>query len=139
MIHFQADRKFPFDPPQNCSNRITSEFANSLSIAWSWIVRNFTFDPPFRTVWKRIKSGFSNKFSHVIINFEEKFGWIKSESACICFTWLPPSDTLPGQKLDGPTLTTAYQNYKIDFSALRIYPLFHPISIMRIDIKHILI
>ena len=31
----------------------------------------------------------------VIINFEENFGWIKSESACICFMWLPPSHTGP--------------------------------------------
>ena len=36
----------------------------------------------------RIKSEFSKKLSHVIINFEEKLGWIKSESACIYFTWL---------------------------------------------------
>ena len=54
----------------------------------------------FRSVWKRIKSGLSNKVSHVIIYFEEKLGCIKSESPCICFTWLPPSHTLLDQKLD---------------------------------------
>ena len=82
----------------------------SYSITLSWSLRNLAFGPPsfvrtgskarFRTVWKWIKSEFSNKSRHVTIKFEEKLGWIKSETACICFTWLPPSHSKLDQKLD---------------------------------------
>ena len=79
---------------------------------WSLIVRKLTFDPAplvrtgskvnFRSVWKRIKSEFSNKSRHVTIKFGEKLGWIKSETACICFTW-PTSFTLKtGSKVVPP-------------------------------------
>ena len=30
---------------------------------------------------------------------DHQFGWIKSETACICFTWLPPPYSLLDQKL----------------------------------------
>ena len=59
--------KFLFD----CSNWIKNEFSNN---SWSrdwWTVRKLNFDPPsfvrtgsklsFRSVWKRIKSGFSSR------------------------------------------------------------------------------
>ena len=79
LIRFQIDRKCMVTRLINCSKfHFRSTFISS-----NWI-----------------KSGFSNKMSHAIINFEDKFGWIKSESTCICFTWLPPSHTLLGQKLD---------------------------------------
>ena len=84
-------------------------------------VRNFAFDPPscvrtgskarFRTVWKWIKSEFSNKSRHVTIKFEEKLGWIKSEMACICFTWLPPSHSKLDQKLDPRVVSHSTSKY----------------------------
>ena len=95
--------KLTFDP-----------FSSSLSITWSWIVRKLIFDPPSwvrtgskvscRSVWKRIKSGFSNKLSHMLINFEEKLEWIKSDSACICSTWLTSFTYVTGSKV-GPLRT----------------------------------
>ena len=54
------------------------------------------------SIWSNsnwIKSGFSNKLTHVIINFEEKTRWIKSEAACICSTWLPPSHSIIDQNI----------------------------------------
>ena len=38
----------------------------------------------------------------MIINFEEKLGWIKSESACICFTWLTSFTYFTGSKFGPP-------------------------------------
>ena len=58
----------------------------------TWLINssNFHFWSAFiSSNW--IKSDISNKLGQVIINFEKKSGWIKSETACICFTWLPPS------------------------------------------------
>ena len=65
----------------------------------SRFVRKLTFDP-LSNCSNWIKSEFSNKSRHVTIKFEEKLGWIKSETACICFTWLPPSHSKLDQKLD---------------------------------------
>ena len=38
------------------------------------------------------------KFEQVESQYHQ-FGWIKSETACICFTWLPPPYSLLDQKL----------------------------------------
>ena len=94
-------RRFTFDPP---------EFLFEINAHMTQFLQKPTFDPvrtneggsklSFRTVWKRIKIRFSNKLSHVIINFDEKLGWIKSESACICSTWLTSSHILLDQNLD---------------------------------------
>ena len=78
LIRFQTDRKLTFDP-----------FS---------LVRTGS-KMSFRSVWKLIKSGFSKKLSHVIINFEEEFGLIKKELTYICFTWLPLLHSLLDQKL----------------------------------------
>ena len=43
------------------------------------------FGPP-SIVRTGLKSKFRTVRSHVAINFEEKFGWIKIEAACICVT-----------------------------------------------------
>ena len=65
------------------------------SITWSWGLRNFAFGlPPF------VRTGSKAKFRHVMMNFEEKSKWIKSETACMCVTGLPPSYSLLDQKLD---------------------------------------
>ena len=99
LIHFQSDRKFTFDPVRTNKSKMKFRAIYSHVIIVTWLVRTGS-KVNFRTVWKRIKSGFSNKLSQVIINFEKKFGGIKSESACIPFTWLPPSHTFLDQKLD---------------------------------------
>ena len=56
-----------------------------------------------------IKSGFSNKISHVIINVDEKLGWIKSESACIWFTWLTSFTYFTGSKFGCSRILPATQ------------------------------
>ena len=92
-----------------------SEFSNSLSITWLWVVRKLTFDRSslvltgskvsFGSISKGIKSGFSKKLSPMIINFEKKFEWIKTESACICFTWLTSFTYFTGSKVGPPRNT----------------------------------
>ena len=106
------------------------EFSNSLSIKCQWIVRKLIFGPlllvrtgskvSFWSLWKRIKSGFSNKLSHVIINYEEKFGLIKSESSCICFTWLSSFTDFSGSKV-GPAriFLRKYYESTIVFAPIR--------------------
>ena len=108
-----------FDPP---------EFLFDINDHMTQFHRKLTFDPPslvrsgskvsFRSVWKRIKSRFSMKLSPVIINFEEKFGWIKSESACICFTWLTSFTYFTGSKF-GPPRTLQFQMRKFSCWTLR--------------------
>ena len=49
---------------------------------------------------------------HVIINFEEKLRWTKSESACICFAWLTSFTYFTGRK-GGPPRTRILLIYKI--------------------------
>ena len=99
------------------SNWIKIEFSKSLSITWLWIVQKLNFDPPslvrtgsklsFRTVWKRIKIRFSNKLSHVIINFEEKSGGSKLSLHAYASRDSPPSHTLLDQNLDPRVLILA--------------------------------
>ena len=81
LIRFQIDRKLTFDPAR------TNGAGSKVN---------------FRSVWKRIKSEFSNKSRHVTIKFGEKLGWIKSETACICFTWPTSFTVKTGSKVVPP-------------------------------------
>ena len=55
-------------------------------------------------VFDQFESGSKVGFRHVIINFEEKLGWIKIESACICFTWLTSFTYFTGSKFGPPRI-----------------------------------
>ena len=44
--------------------------------------------------------GTKAKFADVIIYFGKKFGWTKSETACISVTWLSPPNSELDQKLN---------------------------------------
>ena len=79
LIRFQTDQKLAFGPVQ------TNKSGSKLS---------------FRTVYHSR----DNELSHVIINYEEKFGWIKSESSCICFTWLSSFTDFSGSKVGPPRI-----------------------------------
>ena len=50
--------------------------------------------------------------SNRIINFEEKLVWIKSESACICFTWLTSFTYFTGPKV-GPRVRLKKSNLNL--------------------------
>ena len=53
-------------------------------------------------VFDQFESGPKVGLSHVMINFEEKLGWTKVESACICFTWLTSFTYFTGPKFGPP-------------------------------------
>ena len=65
------------------------------SITWPWSLRNLAFGWP-----PSVRTGPKAEFRHVMMNFEEKSKCIKSETACMCVTGLPPSYSLLDQKLD---------------------------------------
>ena len=71
--------------------------------------------------------------SHLIINFEEKLGWTKSEFACICFTWLTLLHILYWTKSWTPRTTASY----FDVSCSNVT---HRIGFIRIkvliDVRH---
>ena len=92
LIHFQIDRKLIFDPASLVRT------GSKLS---------------FRANWKRIKIRFSNKLSHLIINFVEEIGWIKIKLACICFTWLTSFTYFTGSKFGPPRRTSQHVNSRL--------------------------
>ena len=51
------------------------------------------------------------KFDHMVIYFEEKLGWTKSETACICFTWLYPSNSELNKKIGGSMYYEKFRTY----------------------------
>ena len=106
---------FAFGPSSNCSK---SRFW-SISNKWKWGKSGFRrvhdhvidkrFEIPllvhshlFELDQKRLFEQFGPKakFYHMVIYFEEKFGWTKSETACICVTWLYPSNSELNKKMD---------------------------------------
>ena len=94
-------------------------------ITWVNFFRKLTFDPvrtkesgskmSFRTIHGHvIDKLFENslvKLSHVINLSEEKFGWIKSESACICSTWLTSFTYFTGSKFGPPRIRYSWTNF----------------------------
>ena len=67
--------------------------------AVSFLIHHHLFELDQKRNFEQIENGSKAKFRLVIINFEEKSGLIKSETACICFTRLPPSLLKLDQKL----------------------------------------
>ena len=84
----------------------------------------------FRSLWKRIKIGFANKLSHVIINFDEKFGLFKSESACICFTWLTSFTYFTGSKFGPPRINFEEMGFEMGNMKLILGSIFLVGSLM---------
>ena len=72
---------------------------------------NFTF-APVRAIWKWIKNVFFEQIESRDHSFRREFGWIKSETARICITWLPPPNQELDQKLYPRVYTRKYTAYK---------------------------
>ena len=87
----------------------TLNISNSLWVTWSWtlriplLVHFHLFELDQKQVFGQLEGGLKAKFDHVIIYFKEKFRWTKSETACICVTWLSPPKFWTGSKI-GPAL-----------------------------------
>ena len=63
---------------------------------WFWSTRIFR-----RNLWSRDLKQYKI-CSQVIIKFGGKLGWTEIKMACICVTWLPPSNDLLDQKIIRP-------------------------------------
>ena len=107
---FELDRKCVFE---------------QIEFTWSLTVRKSTFDP-VRTIWRWIKSDFSNSLKSRDPYFEEKFDCIKSELACICVTWLPlpklgsGSKVRPSCRTTVDILRTLDCNWCINFDSMHV-------------------
>ena len=67
------------------SNTINPNFYFELMITWREL-----FEISLLIQFEQMEEKFRWNFREYSY-FDEKFRWIKSESACICFAWLPPS------------------------------------------------
>ena len=96
-----------FDPPQfpfEINDYVTkTHFWSAFKLIENLILIQFELMKVDQNwVFEQFESGSKVGLSHVIINFEEKLGWIKSESACICSTWLTSFTYFTGSNV-GPS------------------------------------
>ena len=96
-----------FDPVQNLEETVTWRISMRFHF-WSTLIslRNYWSRGFEKTLLNQLeefegwsKAFFRTVWSHVIINFEEKLKWIKSETAYICVSWLSSPNSELYQKV----------------------------------------
>ena len=108
LIRFQTDQKLNFDPVRSNESGSKMSFRTihghviDKLLENSILIHLHYFELDQNWVFDQFENGSKVGLSHVMINFEEKLGWTKIESTCICFTWLTSFTYFTGPKFGPP-------------------------------------